>query len=668
MKKTAFFLLTIFSCYAQDKSACTDPAVCLAPVQMTLSHNFGKGVGHKGYSSADLFFIKDYRSDFHPFVDLRFHMMDEGRVAFNTGVGFRQLVRQDALSVGANLYYDYRNSYKLKSSQMGAGIELLSQHVDFRLNGYAVFSGKKQSDHLKFASFSGNQINVKRKTRYAFSSANAEIGIPLTWMNTKSFTSYIGIGPYYLFGETVSGNRYPSSWGGKFRVDLDITDYVGLKFELNHDRIFHTTCQGVIAINIPLYKKTACSTSCSTAGREAYLKRTLRPVMRNEIIPVKKESKESKLRDGNGDVIQAFFVNNLAACPGLGTFESPFCALTSGNSAPAGPVLIYVFEGNSPLAPYTGGFIMKDGQTLQGSGTALNLGGIIIPPQTSGSPVITSPAAPAVTVASSTTVQGLTIQSTGAGQFGIGGTNVSNVQILNNKISQSDGRGINLTNQTGFVSIMGNRVEDAALGGIFVSLNDPTGVGYIGQNTVNNSLTNFDIETQVAQGTMTIADNHVSSAAPFGIIALDGKQLILNNVVNNTGINAVGILYDLIGIGITSAESYIYTNNVNVTDTGSVGIRSSAFTTAGTLYTEVIGNTVLSANPTAGIVVETLALGGPSFICASVTGNTSNSIIRVDGQQGPVNVQQTFAEFTNENNGTTQVFNTVNFDSGCTAP
>jgi hypothetical protein len=671
MKKSAIFLLTIFACYGASpekegsKPNCTEP-VCLAPVQMTLSHNFGKGVGHKGYSSADFFLIKTDGLHFYPFIDFRFHEMDEGRTALNVGAGFRRPVWQDRLSVGANLYYDYRNSYKLKTHQAGAGFELLSQHLDFRLNGYVPFNGKKQSERCKFFNFSQHQINVRRKTHYAFPSANAEFGLPLTWMNSKHVSSYLGVGPYYLFGKNVSGNRYPSSWGGKFRAEVDVTDYLGLKFELNHDRIFGTTCQGVIAINIPLYKKSACSTACVTTGKQAYLKRTLRPVMRNEIIPVKKKSHTSKLRDKNGDVIQAFFVNNLAACPGLGTFESPFCTLAGANIAPSGPVLVYVFEGMSPTVPYTGSFVMKEGQILQGSGTSLVTSGVVIPPQTSGRPVITSGVAPAVVLASSTLVQGLTIES--PGQIGIAGTSLSNVKIVNNIINQAGVRAIEINDHLGSLYIAGNTIQNAASSGIFVELSGPHSVGYIRNNTISSPTGNFDIGTLVTQGTMTIEFNQINSNTSFGIHAYDGKQTIQNNQVNNGGLFGLGILYDLSGSGPGPNESYIYNNTVNTTDTGSVGIRSSSFNGAGIIYTEVIGNTAITANPTAGIVVEALNNAGPSAICASITGNTSNNFIRVDGQQGPVNVQQTLAEFTSENIGPTQVYNTVNFGSSCTAP
>ena len=112
--------------------------------------------------------------------------------------------------------------------------------------------------------------------------------------------------------------------GGKLRVVANITQYVGLEFELNHDSIFNTTYQGVVSVNIPLWKFSACRTGKQGYGKRAFRMRTLRPVMRNEIIPVKKKSQVRSLKDGNGNIIRAIFVNNLVGCPGLGTFESPF--------------------------------------------------------------------------------------------------------------------------------------------------------------------------------------------------------------------------------------------------------------------------------------------------------------------------------------------------------
>jgi hypothetical protein len=336
--------------------------LCLPPATLSLSHHFGRGVGHKGYSSAELFLIQTKHQDFSPFLDFRLHVMNEGKIASNAGIGFRSLVLDESLSVGANFYYDYRASSNLHTHQVAGGIELLSTYVDFRLNGYLPVGGKRHSDPLAFEGFIGNQIDVRRNTYYAYPSVNAEVGIPLSYFSQEYFELYAAVGPYYLFGEKVSGNQYESSWGVKGRLSAQITRFVEVGFEVNHDRVYGATYQGVVALNIPLYKSKACRSSGGSNIQKAYFSRTLRRVDRNEIIPVRKKSRVRTLTDGSGNPILAYFVNNLVACPGIGTFESPFCSTALAEAAaPGGNILIYVYEGDGTVANYNTGFVMKPG-------------------------------------------------------------------------------------------------------------------------------------------------------------------------------------------------------------------------------------------------------------------------------------------------------------------
>lgn len=563
MKKSAIFLLSIFACYADDASmkplgvAATeqtcDAPVCLPPAQMVLSHNFGRGVGHKGYSSADFFFIRANASRFYPFADFRLHVMDSGKIALNAGVGFRCLTLQDNLSVGANFYYDYRNSSHLQTSQVAAGLEFLSQHVDFRFNGYVPVSDRKYAGSLKFAKFSGHTIRTKRGSQYAFPSLNAEVGVPLPWLSSKYVDTYVGVGPYYLFGKDVSKISYQNSWGGKFRMELGITDYLTLKFELNHDNIFRTTCQGVVALNIPLYKKTACAPTCRSYGKEAYLKRTLRPVMRNEIIPVKSKTHKSTLKNEAGNEYLAFFVNSLAACPGNGTFESPFCQLSSAEAAaPSGPVLIYVFEG----APYLGSFVMKEGQTLQGSGAALTLNDVTIPPFTSGNPVITSAAAPAVTLASFTTVQGLTIQNQATNQDGIASSNavnVSNVNIMRNIIHAGTADGIRIGSLAGNLYVAYNDIQGANDGITIVNIPLPSVVQIVYNNVSNATAGGITFLNTSGPQSALVAYNTLYNIFGPGIGGVGSAQITYNKL---THIDVNGIEFETTGPSSLGVISY----------------------------------------------------------------------------------------------------------------
>ncbi|MCB1107300.1 MAG: right-handed parallel beta-helix repeat-containing protein [Chlamydiia bacterium] len=685
MKRIAFFAIFILAAlYGQEE----DEKVCLAPAQLTLSHHFGRGVGHKGYSSAELFFVNSQYMHVIPFVDARFHLMNEGRFATNVGSGFRYLMADDQVSLGLNAYYDFRDSRKLSTHQVAGGVEILSPYVDFRLNGYVPVGGTKHSEPLKFEAFTGNQIDVRRTTYYAFPSINGELGIPTPIIPVINTDFYVGVGPYYLFGRAVSGNKYPSAWGGKLRVLANVTQYVTLEFEMNHDHIFDTTYQGVASINIPLWKFSACRSGKKGYGKRPFYTRTLRPVMRNEIIPVRKKSDVYPLRDGSGNLINIVFVNNLAACPGLGTFESPFCSFAS---VPAQPVIIYAFQGG---APYVGNITMSLGQTLQGSATPLTVEGVTIPPFTAGNPVLTNPAGPAITLASQTVVRGFTIQGTGAGQHGIFGNNISNVTIEYNTINDAGFNGIEIPNHSGNVNIAYNEINRPGLNGIsldnstnpgsavvvhntiteapgsaiLIRMDDPDAIGLIAYNTITKTInpgTGFDIGTEIYQGRVTISHNTTNSNTQFNVHGLDGYHVIANNQFVNTNPGAsVGISYQTTPAGIDPRQVYIFNNHVTMAGINP-GIVIQAFGSPDPVFAEIRDNIITTAS-TQGITVQSIT---PGAICTSISGNGAPTFT-LDGVVGPINVKQTQAQYNTLNFASTGFTEsgTVTFGSPCTPP
>ena len=677
------FILLAIAGYSQDEEH-----VCLAPAQLTLSHHFGRGVGHKGYTSAELFFVRSNDSNVIPYVDGRFHVMDTGRFASNVGAGLRYLVMDDMLSIGGNFYYDFRDSDELNTHQIAPGIEILSPYVDFRVNGYIPVGGTKHSDPLKFNGFSGNQINVKRTSYYAFPSINAEVGVPtpmIPWMYTDF---YVGIGPYYLFGATVSGNECRSSWGGKFRVVANITQYVGLEFELNHDRIFNTTYQGIVSVNIPLWKSSACRTGKQGYGKRAFRARTLRPVMRNEIIPVKKKSQVRPLKDGNGNIIRAIFVNNLVGCPGLGTFESPFCSFAS---VPSVPAIVYAFQGTgTPTLGYSNGFVMSTGQTLQGSGLPLTVNGIAIPSFTPGNPVLTNGVGPTITLASNTIVRGITIQGSGAGQSGVFGNNIANVTLEQNVVNNAALHGIEITNHAGGVYVaynvvsspgqngisldhatnpgsavvLHNTISQSPSSGILIRLDHPQAKGLLAYNNLSRTVNpggGFDIGTEITRGKVTISHNTMNSNPQFSIHALDGHHVISNNtIVNNFAGPSQGISYQTVVAG-SPKQAYILNNQVTMSNTAP-GILVQNLVGVFDIFTEIRGNAV-SSDPAAGILIQSI---NPGVICSSITNNGAPTFI-LDGTVSPVRVKQSQERYTSSNVATTGFteVGTVTFGSPC---
>lgn len=680
------FLLAV--AFAEEE----DVEVCLAPAQLTISHHFGRGVGHKAYTSAELFFVQSQYPNFIPYLDTRFHVMNNGRFASNVGTGFRYLMADDLFSAGMNVFYDFRDSKELNTHQVAGGVELLSPFVDFRLNGYLPVGGTKHSEPLVFNGFTRNQIDVRRKTYYAFPSMNAEIGVPTPMIPGIYTDFYVAGGAYYLFGSTISGNRCPSAWGGKLRVIANVTQYVSFEFEMNHDHIFDTTYQGVASIHIPLWKFSACKKGNRSYGKRAFYMRTLRPVLRNEIIPVKTKSRIFPLRDARGNIIPIFFVNNAAACPGVGTFESPFCSF---NLVPNLPVIVYGFQGNHS---YTDAIVMSEGQRVQGSALPFNVEGVEIPAFTSGNPVLDVTGTSPVTLASNGSIRGFTIQRTTGGNDAIqSGVLVTNVVIEQNTILQSSGSGINIvipngsiyiannvvqnTGQFGImvgnimtssVVVTGNTIRNPGMDGINTQVSGSNASSMITYNTISgDNIGPSGITSGVDIGSATISYNTITGRFFNAINATNGRQIISNNIIDrNSTVTSPAILFG----GLFSpfppnaapVQGYITDNSIRNTNGDGIQVLvDPGSTVVKSMFAQVHDNFV-EGDPTRGIRYDVSA---PGQICTSITENAA-PVFQFNGTAGPVLVKQPRPVFEQSNlsSNLTNISGVVIFGSQCSPP
>jgi len=349
-----------------------------AESKLELRHREAKGVGYdKGYTTVDYLFLHQWRKPEFLF-NLRGHVFNDGQFAGNVGMGYRHGIKDDAYMLGVNAFYDCRESKHLFTSQAGAGLEFLSKRIDVRMNGYLPLADKTY-EKRHFERFVGNHIVIEQKVIGALPSAEMELGAALT----RAF--YLAAGPYYLFKQDVKGVHLGNSWGAKLRIAVDIDRYFTLGGVVTHDRIFETTIQGYLSLNIPLggrWKK-----------REP--KRNLRkvPIFRNEIIPIEKKKRHVALYFGEeeDDLVDILFVNNMAVAGGDGSIEAPFSALKDAEAASEAGDVIYVFPGDGTPRNMEEGIILKDDQVIASAGAPLDLEEISIPPMTPGEiPVITN--------------------------------------------------------------------------------------------------------------------------------------------------------------------------------------------------------------------------------------------------------------------------------------
>ncbi|PIE64846.1 MAG: hypothetical protein CSA26_06585, partial [Desulfobacterales bacterium] len=136
----------------------------LPAVQEVSYLGFGTRLGEgmvEGY--ADLIFPLFATPSNTFFLNPRFSLKDEGENEVNIGLGYRRRLT-DWLVGGANLYFDSRESaHNNRFNQWGAGLEVLTEYIDFRANYY-------DADNDKELIGSYGETSVARNSRTTASS------------------------------------------------------------------------------------------------------------------------------------------------------------------------------------------------------------------------------------------------------------------------------------------------------------------------------------------------------------------------------------------------------------------------------------------------------------------------------------------------------------------
>ena len=129
-----------------EKAAPIEPAWdnTLPAGRLTMGLHFGD---QQAESSGDVLVpIMQFKSGLL-FINPRGAWNDDDGQEFNLGLGYRHLFPNRNIILGANMFYDLRNTALDNTfNQFGAGLEFLSTWVDARMNVYLPESGKKTAD------------------------------------------------------------------------------------------------------------------------------------------------------------------------------------------------------------------------------------------------------------------------------------------------------------------------------------------------------------------------------------------------------------------------------------------------------------------------------------------------------------------------------------------
>lgn len=241
-----------------------------------LSYTSERGLGiNSGYTTLGLFAaIKD---DY--FADFRFHLLDNGKYAFNIGGGARYL--SNSYILGANIYYDYRETSYKNYHQLGLGLEFLGCSYDIRANAYIPLGSTRSSSDTCIYEYDGGYFALNRDFEYSFWGADLEFGVPISCKTCAGDIRYfyLAAGPYYLKSDHTS-----DFWGARFRLISYVNEYIRLEGRLTYDHVFKTRGQGVVTLEIPfeeIFSLFNCKSLCGGCSSCCF-----DPIFRNEIIPV----------------------------------------------------------------------------------------------------------------------------------------------------------------------------------------------------------------------------------------------------------------------------------------------------------------------------------------------------------------------------------------------
>jgi len=519
--------------------------------RVSARHIEAGGIGYsQGYTTLEGFFAPDPQQWLlMPFLDLRGHVFNNGKIAANAGLGFRGI--SGCRTYGLNAYYDYRNTKRLHYNQVSVGLETLGTLWDFRINGYWPVGRKITSPYnVKFGSFSGHYLLLSQKRQFAMKGGDAEIGFHFG--KIQNFDFYAAAGPYYFIGEIG-----PNTWGGKARLAGMYKEYITVGVSNSYDRMFHNHFQGQLTFTLPFggrsrVKKTDACNSCIMA--DAIVSRMVQPIEREEIIVVGKGNQSPTAIDpATGNPYFFLFVNNMSHSDG--TYESPYPTLVQAQDNSSPNDIIYVFPGDGTTTGMDSGIALKANQMFWGSGVSHSIqtseGTISIPAQTGSSPTITNTNintdGNAITLATHNSISGFNITS--ARNDAIFGTDPQSLEVSSCTIKNTTTYAIEaIFSGNTSISLTNNQFLNN-VNGVILTLNGTSTV-VCSDNTFDSQTSSSSIPVEISANsnvfTANIQNNVFSNNATGSIrfdlnTVVDANITLSNNSITNNGTGSVGV-------------------------------------------------------------------------------------------------------------------------------
>ena len=259
------------------------------------------------------------------FFNPHFRLDDKDSKELNVGLGYRRLLFNDRLILGANVYYDtMRSRYDFGYEQVGFGLEALSKWLDMRFNYYQPINDRKnRMDELDKYRFGSTALLVSYGYEEALKGFDAEVGVLVPFISNYVETrAYVG--GYWYDSEVrqdIEGRRY--------RLEVRPCRLINLQIEVKNDylRGSDTYIGGYFDIPFSMADLFCCGNPFKSfksylnffKGSRTVRQRMTEKVVRDRHIVVHayREKRKRKVAD-------IIYVNQDNERYGRGTYEDPY--------------------------------------------------------------------------------------------------------------------------------------------------------------------------------------------------------------------------------------------------------------------------------------------------------------------------------------------------------
>ena len=577
----------------------------------TSTNGFGETIGIHGFVPLDQKPGKDVT-----FLEGHLQLNDEDP-SFSVNVGHRGYDPEHERIRGGYIGVDGRSTGDSTFFQLASGYERIDGDWEFRINGYLpvgertntirdvnIDTGRQTS-----SSFEGNQLvlsAVRERQRIlqqedALGGFDAEIGTELADWDGGELMGYAG--GYLLSGED-------SSLGGQLRIAANFESNFNAGLSLQHDGLFGTTVAFSVSATWP-------NTRFQDKDEEAFQDEFEVPIRLRDSIArrqnvavneiseseITSEVQTEPLRNPQEEDDYRFIHVALGGAAGDGTYENPFATVedaialinTDTDTYSDGNTIVYVDGENAATA--IPGFTVPDRVRVLSQGPEQIIAGMEFPgfpttatrlpfsasqnfnvsadnPNANGItvslpdsndgvfPTITGGTADLVTLGNSTVLAGFQID--GAAQHGVTASNVDNVELRNNLITNSGGSGIFLDNVGGSVVLFDNVINNSADRGVFIenTLTDRPIEIIIAGFDLDSNRVGMDFSTIATAGAefpsqiITVGPSSTANTS----VGTPGGTPLTNSIRNST---AEGLVLRAEGDSLTAAS----TQQLSITET-----------------------------------------------------------------------------------------------------